>query len=88
MIHVYSNTETDLDSQGYDDVLINNGIGFISKINNAYLQIKSVLKRGYPNISLYAYCVYNILRQNGVFYSLAQISHMFQLKNFPKQFWL
>ncbi|HBI40921.1 MAG TPA: hypothetical protein DDY16_08245 [Tenacibaculum sp.] len=86
MIHVYSNTETDLDSQGYDDVLINNGIGFISKINNAYLQIKSVLKRGYPNISLYAYCVYNILRQNGVFYSLAQISHMFQLKNFPKQF--
>ena len=45
---------------------------------NIGLKIKSILTRGYPNISLFAYCTYNVLIQNFVYYSLDQIGHIFK----------
>ena len=86
MSHGYLNDDAEASTQTYSDVLINNHLGYVAEIERAYLQIKTELKRGYSNISLYAYCVYNTLLQNSVYYSLAQISEMFQIDNFKKQY--
>ena len=86
MSHDYYNSHIESSRQIYSDVLVNNHLGYVDDTDRAYLQIKTVLKRGYPNISLYAYCAYNTLLQNSVYYSLAQISEMFQINNFKKQY--
>ena len=86
MHHDYYNTHAKVPTQIYSDVLVNNQLGYIDEIERLYLQVKAVLKRGYPNISLYAYCVYNTLLLNSVYYSLAQISQMFQINNFKRQY--
>ena len=70
----------------YADVLINNNLGYVDRVEKEYKKLKLLLRRGYPNIALYAYCTYNILLQEGVYYSLHQISHMFQISNFSKLF--
>lgn len=72
--------------QRFSEILINNHIGFVEQIEKEYLKIKSILIRGYPNISLYAYCTYNILIQNFVYYSLDQIANIFKIVNFKKTF--
>ena len=72
--------------QRFSEILLNNHIGFIEEIEKEYLKIKSILKRGYPNISLYAYCTYNILILNFVYYSLDQIASIFKIENFKKTF--
>ena len=72
--------------QFFSEILINNHIGFIEQIEKEYLKIKSILIRGYPNISLYAYCTYNILIQNFVYYSMDQIADIFKIVNFKKTF--
>ena len=61
----------------FSDILQNNNIGYISEIEKEYLMIKTIIKRGFPNIVLYAYCTYNVLMENFVYYSLYQISIMF-----------
>ena len=86
MSHDYYNSHIESSRQIYSDVLVNNHLGYVDDTDRAYSQIKTVLKRGYPNISLYAYCAYNTLLQNSVYYSLAQISEMFQINNFKKQY--
>ena len=86
MSHDYYNSHIDSSTQIYSDVLVNNHLGYVDDTDRAYLQIKTVLKRGYPNISLYAFCAYNTLLQNSVYYSLTQISEMFQINNFKKQY--
>ena len=70
----------------FSEILLNNHIGFIEQIEREYLKIKSILLRGYPNISLYAYCTYNILIKNFVYYSLDQIADIFKIVNFKKTF--
>ena len=72
--------------QRFSEILINNHIGFIEQIEKEYSRIKSILIRGYPNISLYAYCTYNILILNFVYYSLDQIANIFKIENFKKTF--
>ena len=67
-------------------ILENNNIGYIPEIDVEYKKIKNILKRGYPNIALYAYCTYKILTLNSIFYSILHISRIFQLENFPKYF--
>ena len=67
-------------------ILENVNIGFIQEIEGAYIEIKTTLKRGFPNIYLYAYCTYNVLMKNSVYYSLAQISNIFKIKNFSKYY--
>ena len=86
MNHDYYKSRAGTVEQIYSDVLVNNHLGYVDEIGRAYLQIKTVLKRGYPNISLYAYCAYNTLLLNSVYYSLDQISQMFQINNFKKQY--
>ena len=39
----------------FSEILINNHIGYIDRIEDEYKKIKIKLLRGYPNISLYAY---------------------------------
>ena len=86
MKHEYHNSHIESSTQIYSDVLVNNHLGYVDETDRAYLQIKTVLKRGYPNISLYAYCAYNTLLLNSVYYSITQISEMFQIDNFKKQY--
>ena len=77
MNHEYHNSHIESSTQIYSDVLVNNHLGYVDETDRAYLQIKTVLKRGYPNISLYAYCAYNTLLLNSVYYSI---------NNFKKQY--
>ena len=70
------------------EILLNNHIGldYVKKIEKYFLDLKSVLRRGYSNNLLFAYCTYITLLQNSVYYSLDQISFMFKIKNFKKLF--
>ena len=70
----------------YADVLINHNLGYVDQVEKEFKKLKLLLRRGYPNIALYAYCTYNVLLQEGVYYSLSQISRMFQILNFSKLF--
>ena len=70
----------------YADVLINHNLGYVDHVENEFKKLKLLLQRGYPNIALYAYCTYNVLLREGVYYSLTQISCMFQISNFSKLF--
>ena len=76
---------TDNRSQ-FSDVLINNHIGYIDIIEAEYKKIKLKLTRGYPNVSLYAYCTYFVLLQNNVYYSIKGISEIFKIPQFNKHF--
>ena len=70
----------------FADILINNNLGFIDEVEKEYREIKLLLHRGYSNRSLYAYCMYNVFLRNGVYYSLNQVSNLFQIDNFVKLF--
>ena len=70
----------------FSHILENVKIGYIEEIEEAYKKLKTVLKRGYPNIVLYAYCTYNVLMENFVFYSFFQISNIFKIPNFSKYY--
>ena len=70
----------------FSDILINNHIGYIKEIEENYKSLKNKLKRGYHNIVLFAFCTYNTLLKNHVYYSLHQISDMFKIPNFAKQY--
>ena len=70
----------------FSDVLINNHIGYIDVVEDEYKKIKLKLLRGYPNISLYAYCTYFVLLQNNIYYSIKYISEIFKIPNFTKHF--
>ena len=70
----------------YSDVLINHNLGYIDQVEKEYTKLKILLRRGYPNIALYAYCTYNVLLREGIYYSIGQISSMFQILNFSKLF--
>ena len=70
----------------FSEVLLNNHIGYIDRIEDEYKKIKIKLLRGYPNISLYAYCTYYVLLQNNVYYSIKQISEIFKIPDFMKHF--
>ena len=73
-------------SSSFSNILINHNIGFIEEIEHEYHEIKKKLKRGYPNIVLFAYCSYNVLLKNGIYYSLHKISDIFQIEGFFKHF--
>ena len=73
-------------SSPFSNILINHNIGFIEEIEHEYHEIKKKLKRGYPNIVLFAYCTYNVLLKNGIYYSLHKISDIFQIEGFFKHF--
>lgn len=70
----------------YADVLINHNIGYVGLVEEEYKKMKTLLRRGYSNKALYAYCTYNILLKNNVYYSLSQISNMFSIVNFSRLF--
>lgn len=70
----------------FSDILINNHIGYIEEIEKKYISLKKKLVRGYPNCALYAYCTYNTLLDNDVYYSIQHIAAMFKLKDFTKYF--
>ena len=78
--------ETEQNHTDFSYILENNHIGYIQEINVEYKKIKNILKRGYPNLALYAYCTFKILTLNSIFYSISHISKMFQLENFSKYF--
>ena len=73
-------------STNFSYILYNNHIGYIEEIDQEYRVLKKKLKRGYSNLVIYAYCVYNTLLKNKVYYSLHQISIMFRIKDFIKQY--
>ena len=73
-------------SDDFSYILENHHIGYIFEICEEYKHIKRSLKRGYPNIVLFAYSTYKILLANSIFYPITHISRMFQLENFPKYF--
>lgn len=70
----------------YSEILFNHNIGYINEVEEEYRKLKAILRRGYPNKALYAYCTYNVLLKDGVYYSLSQISNMFQMPDFLKLF--
>ena len=86
----YSHTDSvnfeNVRNSAFSNILTNNHIGYEDEINKEYNCIKATLKRGYPNIVLYAFCTYNILMKNGVHYSIAKIENMFKLKKFSKYY--
>ena len=71
-------------NDNYSHILHNNHIGYVDDIEEEYRRLKSVIKRGYPNKLLYAYCTYIVLMRNSIFYTLTQISQIFQISNFQK----
>jgi hypothetical protein len=70
----------------FSNILTNNHIGYEDEITKEYNCIKAILRRGYPNIVLYAFCTYNTLMKNGAHYSMAKIENMFKLKKFSKYY--
>ena len=70
----------------YADILINHNLGYVDLVEEEYKKLKSVLRRGYSNNALYAYCTYNVLLKDNVYYSINQISNIFQIVNFSKLF--
>ena len=70
----------------YADVLINHNLGYVELVEKEYRKLKTILRRGYSNKALYAYCTYNVLLKDRVYYSINQISNMFQINNFSKLF--
>ena len=70
----------------FADVLINHNLGYVDQVEKEYKKLKLLLPRGYPNIVLYAYCTYNVLLQEGIYYSLEQLSSMFNISNFSRLF--
>ena len=70
----------------YADVLINHNLGYVELVEKEYKRLKTLLCRGYSNKALYAYCTYNVLLNDRVYYSINQISKMFQIDNFSKLF--
>ena len=70
----------------YADVLINHNLGYVDQVEKEYKKLKLLLPRGYPNIVLYAYCTYNVLLREGIYYSLEQLSSMFHITNFSRLF--
>ena len=70
----------------YADVLINHNLGYVELVEEEYRKLKTLLRRGYSNKALYAYCTYNVLLEDHVYYSINQISNMFQINNFSKLF--
>ena len=81
-----SKVETEQNHADFSYILENNHIGYIQEIDLEYRKIKNILKRGYPNVALYAYCTLKILTLNSIFYSISHISKIFQLENFSKYF--
>lgn len=79
-------SEISKSDSGFSYILVNHHIGYVKEIEEEFYKLKTKLKRGYPNLSLYAYCTYYTLLQNNVYYSLNNISKMFQITNFPKIF--
>lgn len=78
--------EMEQNHSNFSYILENNHIGCIKEIDKEYKRIKDILKRGYPNIALYAYCTLKILTLNSIFYSISRIAQIFQLENFSKYF--
>ena len=68
----------------HSDILRNNHIGHVDDIEFEYEKLKSKFKRGYPNKVLYAYCTYIVLMSNSIFYTMSQISRIFQISNFQR----
>ena len=81
----YIEMEQDVRSE-YADILINHNLGYVDEVEKEFKKLKILLPRGYSNIALYAYCTYNVLLQENIYYSLSQISHIFQISNFSKLF--
>ncbi len=73
-------------SSSFSNILINHHIGHIDEIEHEYNEMKKKLRRGYPNIVLFGYCTYNVLLKNGIYYSINQISRIFQIDDFSKCF--
>ena len=69
-----------LKRSAYADVLINHNLGYVEFVEEEYRKLKTSLRRGYSNKALYAYCTYNVLLRDNVYYSINQISNMFQIK--------
>ena len=70
----------------YADVLVNHNLAYVDQVEKEYKKLKILLRRGYPNIALYAYCTYYVLLKEGIYYSLEQLSSMFQIPNFSRLF--
>ena len=84
--HIDSDNFENAWNSDFSNILTNNHIGYEDEINKEYNCIKAALRRGYPNIVLFAFCTYNILMKNGVHYSMAKIEHMFKLNKFSKYY--
>ena len=70
----------------FADVLINNNLGYVELVEEEYRKLKTSLRRGYSNKALYAYCTYKVLMKDNIYYSINQISSMFQINHFSKLF--
>lgn len=68
------------------DILVNNHIGYGNEVEDKYRMIKRKLVRGYPNRALYAYCTYQVLLENDIYYSIQHISTIFQIRNLKRSF--
>ena len=75
-----------LKRSAYADVLINHNLGYVELVEEEYRKLKTSLRRGYSNKALYAYCTYIVLLRDNVYYSINQISNMYQINNFSKLF--
>ena len=58
------------------DILVNNHIGYGNEVEDKYRMIKRKLVRGYPNRALYAYCTYQVLLENDIYYSKYMCLHI------------
>ena len=83
----HATTENQLQKRSiYADVLINHNLAYVELVEEEYRKLKTMLRRGYSNKALYAYCTYNVLLKDHVYYSINHISIMFQINNFSKLF--
>ena len=73
------------DSTDFEYILINNNIGYGEEVKEKYNSLFH-LRKSFTKKELYAYSVYTTLLDNGVYYSLANISSMFALTDFVKKF--
>lgn len=70
----------------FTHILSNYHIGYENEIVEEYKKIKKIIRGGYPNIVIFAYCTYNVLLNNGVYYSLHHIANMFKIISFKKKY--
>ena len=53
----------------YADVLVNHNLAYVDQVEKEYKKLKILLRRGYPNIVLYAYCsICSIKRKASIIY--------------------